>query len=78
MWARLTGAGGALGDGNELARRAIERGVAFVPGAPFYAVEPRVNTLRLSFVTVPAAKIDEGVKILGELLKAEIAALGQG
>ena len=33
---------------NELARRAIERGVAFVPGAPFCA-NPDVSTLRLSF-----------------------------
>ncbi len=62
-------------DTSLLLAKAIERNVAFVPGAPFYAVQPRRNTLRLSFVTVPAEKIDHGIKVLGELLKAEIAAL---
>ncbi|HEU4851220.1 MAG TPA: aminotransferase class I/II-fold pyridoxal phosphate-dependent enzyme, partial [Telluria sp.] len=42
--------------------------VAFVPGAPFYANEPETNTLRLSFVTVPPARIREGIEILGKLI----------
>ena len=62
-------------DSGALLAKAIERNVAFVPGAPFYAVDPKKNTLRLSFVTVPGEKIDAGVKVLGELLEAEIAAL---
>ena len=41
FWARLTGAGGKLADANVFAKRAIDEGVAFVPGAPFYANEPR-------------------------------------
>jgi 2-aminoadipate transaminase len=49
--------------------------VAFVPGAPFYAVDPVPNTLRLSFVTVPQDKIESGMQVLGALLKAEIDAL---
>jgi 2-aminoadipate transaminase len=53
--------------------RAIERSVAFVPGAPFYALEPQHNRLRLSFVTVPPASIDRGVAVLGRLLCEEIA-----
>ena len=61
VWARLTGAGGKLKDGAELARRAIEKGVAFVPGVPFYASNPDLATLRLSFATVDVAKIEEGV-----------------
>ena len=52
--------------------RAIEAGVAFVPGAPFYATDPRHHTLRLSFVTVPAATIDRGVAILAELIAGEL------
>ncbi|RZA31268.1 MAG: PLP-dependent aminotransferase family protein, partial [Lysobacteraceae bacterium] len=40
-------------DSSKLLAKAIEQNVAFVPGAPFYATEPRPNTLRLSFVTVP-------------------------
>ncbi len=61
VWARLTGAGGKVADGGELAKRAIEKGVAFVPGAPFYANHPDHATLRLSFATVGVDKIEEGV-----------------
>jgi 2-aminoadipate transaminase len=52
--------------------RALAAGVAFVPGAPFYAGEPRHDTLRLSFVTVPAEAIDRGVAILARLIDEEI------
>ena len=68
IWARLTGAGGKLKDGGELAKRAIEKGVAFVPGAPFYASNPDHATLRLSFATADIEKIEEGVKRLGAAL----------
>ena len=68
VWARLTGAGGKVKDGNELARRAIEKGVAFVPGVPFYAADPDPSTLRLSFATADIAKIEEGVARLGKAL----------
>lgn len=57
-------------DGTELLARAIERNVAFVPGAPFFAsAEAPANTLRLSFVTVSEEKIREGIAILGQLIK---------
>ncbi|WP_353152696.1 PLP-dependent aminotransferase family protein [Pollutimonas bauzanensis] len=57
-------------DGAQLLARAIEKNVAFVPGAPFYAGdEPKTNTLRLSFVTVSEGKIREGIAILGKLIK---------
>ena len=65
FWARLTGAGGKIKDANEFAKRAIEQGVAFVPGAPFYARDPDLSTLRLSFATVGLEKIEEGVGRLG-------------
>jgi 2-aminoadipate transaminase len=64
VWARLTGAAGRPADGAALARRAIEQGVAFVPGAPFYASQPDTTTLRLSFATVGVDKIREGVQRL--------------
>ncbi len=69
FWARLTGAGGKLKDAGELAKRAIEKGVAFVPGAPFYATNPDASTLRLSFATVGEDKIEEGVARLKLALK---------
>ena len=68
IWARLTGAGGKVGDGNELAKRAIEKGVAFVPGAPFFCANPDLATLRLSFATADVAKIEEGVARLAQAL----------
>jgi 2-aminoadipate transaminase len=56
-------------DTTALLQSAIARNVAFVPGAPFYAgVRAPVNTLRLSFVTVPEVRIRTGVQILGELI----------
>ena len=68
FWARLTGANGGISDGAEFAKRAIEKKVAFVPGAPFYAADPDLATLRLSFATADVAKIEEGVARLGSAL----------
>jgi DNA-binding transcriptional MocR family regulator len=68
IWARLTGANGKLADGAELAKRAIDKGVAFVPGVPFYAAQPDPATLRLSFATADVAKIEEGVARLAQAL----------
>ena len=68
VWARLTGAGGKLNDGNQLAKKAIEQGVAFVPGAPFFATQPDTTTFRLSFATVGTDRIVDGVKRLRQAL----------
>ena len=61
IWVTLTGANGKEKDGNALAKRAIEQGVAFVPGAPFFAQNPDLSTLRLSFATADIPKIEEGI-----------------
>jgi DNA-binding transcriptional MocR family regulator len=68
FWARLTGKGGKLIDAGEFAKRAIEQGVAFVPGAPFYAANPDMATFRLSFATADVGKITEGVARLGKAI----------
>jgi DNA-binding transcriptional MocR family regulator len=68
FWAQLTGAGGRSRDAGAFAKRAIEQGVAFVPGAPFYAENPDHSTFRLSFATADVAKIEEGVKRLAAAL----------
>jgi len=68
FWARLTGANGKISNANEFAKKAIEEKVAFVPGAPFFATNPDVSTLRLSFATADVAKIEEGVGRLGKAL----------
>ncbi len=68
FWAQLTGAQGRERNASVFAQRAIERLVAFVPGAPFYAHDADVSTLRLSFATVDVARIEEGVARLGQAL----------
>ncbi|ODS92249.1 MAG: aspartate aminotransferase [Comamonas sp. SCN 65-56] len=68
IWARLTGAGGSIANGNDFAKKAIAQGVAFVPGAPFFCARPDTATLRLSFATADVDKIREGVARLGKAL----------
>jgi len=68
FWARLTGANGKISDANEFAKKAIEEKVAFVPGAPFFATNPDLSTLRLSFATADVKKIEEGVERLAKAL----------
>ena len=68
VWARLTGVGGKVQDGNVLAKRAIEKGVAFVPGTPFFCANPDHATVRLSFATADADKIREGMARLAQAL----------
>jgi 2-aminoadipate transaminase len=68
FWARLTDKGGKIKDAGEFAKRAIEQGVAFVPGAPFYAEKPDLSTFRLSFATADVLKIEEGVGRLGKAI----------
>lgn len=59
-------------DSMKLLETAVANHVAFVPGAPFFANDPQQNTLRLSFVTVPPEKIEEGVARLGKLLRERL------
>ena len=68
FWARLTGARGQISSAPDFAKRAIDKGVAFVPGAPFYAHDPDLSTLRLSFATVGLEKIEEGIGRLRQAL----------
>jgi DNA-binding transcriptional MocR family regulator len=66
FWARLTGANGGAVDGSLFAKSAIAQGVAFVPGAPFYANDPDHSTLRLSFATSDEKLIEEGIARLSK------------
>jgi len=49
--------------------KAVARGMAYVPGAAFYADQARANTLRLSFVTVSPEEITRGIEMLAQTLK---------
>ncbi|WP_392565908.1 PLP-dependent aminotransferase family protein [Utexia brackfieldae] len=53
----------------ELLSEAIQHKVAFVPGETFFANAPKMNCLRLAFVTVPEEKIEAGIQILAQLFK---------
>ena len=60
-------------DAVALLPKAVEAGMAYVPGAAFFAEQPRLNTLRLSFVTVAPAEIERGVALLARVLKQALA-----
>ena len=65
--ARVTGKGGKIKNTVEFSKHAIEQGMSFVPGAPFYAANPDVTTFRPSFATAHVGKILEGVGRVGPL-----------
>jgi 2-aminoadipate transaminase len=71
LWARLP----AGIDAVALLPKAVERGVAFVPGAPFYADTPDGDprTLRLSFVTASVEQIDTAIAALALTLREQLA-----
>ena len=68
LWVKLP----AGMDAQALLAKAVERNMAFVPGAPFYAGDAQHNTLRLSYVTVSAEQINQGIKSLAEAIKASL------
>jgi DNA-binding transcriptional MocR family regulator len=58
-------------DGADLLAQSLKtERVAFVPGRAFYADGSNGNTLRLSFSCANEAQIDEGMKRLGRLIRA--------
>ncbi len=58
-WARMPGV-----DTSALLEHAVAHGVAYVPGAPFYAGEADTSRLRLSFSTATPEQIGEGIRRL--------------
>lgn len=56
-------------DSTALLRDALEEGVAFVPGAPFYACGGGGNTMRLNFSNASAEQIYEGITRLGQVIE---------
>ena len=55
-------------DASDLAARAVEQGVAAVPGTLFFTDARGGDSLRLSFSLVDEEKIDEGIGRLASLL----------
>jgi 2-aminoadipate transaminase len=49
---------------------ALDKRVAFVPGSPFFASEPRSEFMRLNYSNRPPELIDEGMRRLGAVISA--------
>jgi 2-aminoadipate transaminase len=60
-------------DSTELLKRAVEKKVAFVPGAPFHPTGGGMNTMRLNYSYSNPDTIREGITRLGTTLKEVIA-----
>jgi 2-aminoadipate transaminase len=67
LWARLPAGMNAV----DLLPHAVDKGVAFVPGAPFYAGAPDARSMRLSFVTPSVEEIHRGVAALAEAIREQ-------
>ncbi len=68
LWARLP----AGMDAVQLLPHAVDKGVAFVPGAAFYAAHPVQETLRLSFVTSTVEQIQTGMAALAQTIREHL------
>ena len=68
LWVRLPEGLDAV----QLLPQAVDRGVAFVPGAAFYAEQGDPRTLRLSFVTASVEQINIGIKALAQAVRAAL------
>ena len=66
LWARLPAGMSAI----ELLPKAVDRGVAFVPGAAFFADNADERSLRLSFVTASVEQINTGIAALAATIRA--------
>ncbi len=60
-------------DAKELAKAALEKKVAFVPGGSFFPNGGHENTLRLNYSCMPEEKIEKGIKLLCEAIADFIA-----
>jgi len=69
LWVRLPAGMNAV----ELLPKAVDKGVAFVPGAAFYADHADPRTLRLSFVTASVEQIHIGVAALAQAIRESTA-----
>ena len=59
-------------DAGEMAKKCLEKNVAYVPGASFYPNGGVYNTCRLNYSNMPEDKIIEGIKRMGEVLREEL------
>lgn len=65
LWARLPEGVDAVA----LLPKAVDKGVAYVPGAAFFADVPDTRSLRLSFVTASVEQINTGIAALAAAIR---------
>jgi 2-aminoadipate transaminase len=65
LWARLPEGM----DAAALLPRAVDQGVAYVPGTPFYAGAGDARTMRLSYVTASTDEIETGIAALARAIR---------
>ncbi len=70
LWARLPKGMNAV----ELLPKAVDKGVAFVPGLAFFADNADPRSLRLSFVTPSVSEIERGVAALAAAVRENMPA----
>jgi 2-aminoadipate transaminase len=68
LWVRLPQGLNAV----ELLPKAVDKGVAFVPGSAFYADDADPRTLRLSFVTASEEQIHIGMAALAQAIRENV------
>jgi 2-aminoadipate transaminase len=68
LWARLPEGVDAV----DLLPKAVDKGVAFVPGAAFYADQGDPRTMRLSFVTASEELIRIGIQALADAIREAV------
>ena len=59
-------------DTTEIFTEAVERRVAYIPGAVFSTTGGHHNTMRLSYANLTPEKIGEGVKRLAEVVRPHV------
>ena len=57
---------------NEMAKQCLARNVAYVPGDGFFPEAGHNNCIRLNYSCMPEEKIEQGMTILGEVIKENI------
>ncbi len=62
-------------DATAMLPKAVQAGVAYVPGAPFFCGVARTNTLRLSFVTASPEVIQSGIRALAGVINEQLAGI---
>lgn len=53
----------------DVLEKCLEKKIAFVPGGSFYPQRIRENTFRINYSNMPEEKIEQGLRILGEVIR---------